>query len=56
MSSKVIIIEFSDPSASSDNPLFPTIPSKVATIVLSLSLTIVSPFFNFRLLAGGRFA
>ena len=49
MSSKVIIIEFSDPRASSDKPLFPTIPSKGATILLSLSLTISSPFFTYSL-------
>ena len=46
LSSKVIIIELSEPRISPVKPLYPRIPSNGAMIFLSLSATIRSPFFT----------
>ena len=45
LSSKVIIIELSEPRISPVIPLYPRTPLKGAIMFLSLSLTIRSPFF-----------
>ena len=46
LSSKVMIIELSEPRMSPVIPLYPRTPLKGATMFLSLSLTIRSPFFT----------
>ena len=46
LSSKVIIIELSEPSVSSDNPLLPIIPSKGAIIFSVFNFAIISPFLT----------
>ena len=46
LSSKVIIIEFSEPNTFSVIPLNPSFPLKGAKIVSSFNLTIISPFFT----------
>ena len=42
-------MELSDPSTSSDNPLFPKIPLKGANIFSFSSLTMISPFLKYLL-------